>query len=115
MKRNFFIAFALLSSAVAVVSYKSIQACADGWFGMNNEWQAIFTPEVVELDSTLSPMFYETQAQWYSNYSDWDWKEDQAMIEWQTFFNGEISEEAIRFYLFTSDGEKEFATILKGA
>ncbi len=115
MKRNFFIAFALLSSAVAVVSYKSIQACADGWFGMNNEWQAIFTPEVAELDSTLSPMFYVTQAQWYSSYSDWNWKEDQAMIEWRTFFNGEISEEAIRFYLFTSEGEKEFAAILNGA
>jgi hypothetical protein len=112
MKRNLFIAFALLSSAVAVISYKSLQACGGGdW---NYEWQAIFTPEVAELDSTLSPMFYETQTQWYSSYSDWNWKEDQAMIEWRTFFNGEISEEAIRFYLFTTDGEKEFATILKG-
>jgi len=113
MKRNFFIAFALLSSAVAVISYKSLQACGGGdW---NYEWQAIFTPEAAELDSTLSPMFYETQTQWYSSYSDWDWKEDQAMIEWREFFKGEVPEEAVRFYLFTSDGEKEFATILKAA
>jgi hypothetical protein len=113
MKRNFFIAFALLFSAIAAVSYKSLQACGGGdW---NYEWQAIFTPEVAELDSTLSPLFYETQTQWYTSYSDWNWKEDQAMIEWKEFFKGEISEEAIRFYLFTNDGEKEFATIIKGA
>ena len=113
MKKNFFIAFALLFSAVAAISYKSLQACGGGdW---NYEWQTIFTPEVAELDSTLSPLFYETQTQWYSSYSDWNWKEDQAMIEWKEFFKGEISEQAIRFYLFTNDGEKEFAAIIKGA
>jgi hypothetical protein len=113
MKRNFFIAFALLFSAVAAISYKSLQACGGGdW---NYEWQTIFTPEVAELDSTLSPLFYETQTQWYTSYSDWNWKEDQAMIEWKEFFKGEISEAAIRFYLFTKDGEKEFAAISKGA
>ena len=113
MRRNFFIAFALLFSAVAAISYKSLQACGGGdW---NYEWQTIFTPEVAELDSTLSPMFYETQTQWYSSYSDWNWKEDQAMIEWKEFFKGEISEQAVRFYLFTNDGEKEFAAIIKGA
>ncbi len=113
MKRNFFVAFVLLFSAVAAISYKSLQACGGGdW---NYEWQAIFTPEVAELDSTLSPLFYETQTQWYTSYSDRNWKEDQAMIEWKEFFKGEIPEEAIRFYLFTNDGEKEFAAIIKGA
>lgn len=111
MKRNFFIAFALLSSVIAVISYKSLQACGGG--DLNYEWQAIFTPEVTELDSTLSPMFYATESYWYNSYSDWNWKEDQAIVEWKEFFGSEVSEEALRFYLFSLEGDKEFVAILK--
>ena len=112
MKKVFSLLFVLLFSVAAFISYKRSRACADG--GWEYEWQSIFTPEVATMDSTLTPMFYETYYSTYSSYSDWNWKQDQAMIEWNEYFKGEISDEAIRFYLFSGEGEKEFASIAKG-
>jgi|GEM_PF-1150856 len=113
MKKVFSLLFVLLFSIAAVISYKRSRACGGGdW---EYEWQSIFTPEVTTMDSTLSPMFYETYYSTYSSYSDWYWKQDQAMIEWKEYFKGEIPEEAIRFYLFSNTGEKEFASIAGGA
>ena len=114
MKRSFFIVFALLFSAVCFIGYQCMLACGGGWlWDYSSEYQSIYTPESSGLDSTLSPMFYETSMPFYDSYSDWKWKEDQAIVEWKEFFGSEVSEEALRFYLFSLEGDKEFAAILK--
>ena len=111
MKKTSFIVFALLFSAFCGISYKYLHACIGGDWTF--EYQSIYTPETAGLDTTLSPMFYETATSFNDSYSSSEWKEDQAMLEWNEFFKGEIPDEAIRFYLFATEGEKEFLSILR--
>jgi len=111
MKRAFYLAFAILFSTVCVIAYQRLRAGVE--YDLTSSYDWIYAPETAGLDSTLSPMFYAPGTAFYNINSEGSWKEDQAMIDWKEFFKGEVSDEVIRFYLFSNDGKKEFASILK--